>query len=86
MPQSAQSTRDVVAVGSDNYAVEVIPTEDGRAAPVHRALIRDCGIYLMELFDLEEIAAANVHEFLFVAAPLRIIGGVGSPLNPVVIA
>jgi kynurenine formamidase len=78
--------RDVAAVGADNYAVEVIPTEDGRAAPVHRMLIRDCGIYLMELFDLEELAAASVHEFLFVAAPLPIAGGVGSPLNPVAIA
>lgn len=77
--------RDVVAIGADNYAVEVIPTQDGRAAPVHRFLIRDCGIYLMELFDLEELAAAQAYEFLFVAAPLRIVGGVGSPLNPVAI-
>ncbi|MCP8938765.1 cyclase family protein [Alsobacter sp. SYSU M60028] len=77
--------RDVAAVGADNFAVEVIPTESGKAAPVHRALIRGCGIYLMELFNLEELREAGVGEFLFVAAPLRIVGGVGSPLNPIAI-
>lgn len=77
--------RDVVAVGADNYAVEVIPTEDGRSAPAHRALIRGCGIYLLELLQLDELAATGVSEFLFVAAPLRIVGGVGSPLNPVAV-
>jgi kynurenine formamidase len=77
--------RDVVAIGSDNFAVEVIPTQSGRAAPVHRALIRGCGIYLMELFDLEELARDGVGEFLFMAAPLRIAGGTGSPINPVAI-
>ena len=53
---------------------------------MHRRLIRDFGVYLMELFDLDGLAADRVHEFLFVAAPLRITGGVGSPLNPLAIA
>ncbi len=78
--------RDVVAIGLDNYAVEVIPTESGVPAPVHRYLIRDCGMYLMELFSLDELAEAGAHEFLFVAAPLGIVGGLGSPLTPLAIA
>ena len=78
--------RDAVAIGVDNFAVEVIPTESGIPAPVHRFLIRDCGMYLMELFDLNELAEAGVHEFLFVAAPLGIVGGLGSPLTPLAIA
>jgi kynurenine formamidase len=78
--------RDVVAVGADNWGVEAIPTEIDLPAPVHRYLLRDCGIYLMELFDLDALAGAGVHEFLFVAAPLRIARGVGSPLNPLAIA
>jgi kynurenine formamidase len=76
---------DVVAIGADNWGVEVIPTEIDMPAPVHRFLLRDCGIYLMELFMLDELAEAGVHEFLFVAAPLRIMRGVGSPLNPLAI-
>jgi kynurenine formamidase len=78
---------DFAAVGADNYGVEVVPTEDGQPGiPVHTRLIRDYGVYLMELFDLEELARDQVYEFLFVAAPLMITGGVGSPLNPLAIA
>ena len=74
------------AVGSDNWGVEVVPVEGDIPGPVHRRLIRDFGVYLLELFDLDSIAADRVYEFLFVAAPLRITGGVGSPLNPLAIA
>jgi kynurenine formamidase len=87
--------RDVAAVGSDNTAVEVKPPnphgghsefEGGSPGPVsHRLLIRDCGIYLIELLDLEELAAAGGTEFLFVMAPLRIVGGVNSPVNPIAV-
>ena len=74
------------AVGADNWGVEAIPVEGSIPAPVHRRLIRDFGVYLMELFDLDGLATDRVYEFLFVAAPLRITGGVGSPLNPLAIA
>jgi kynurenine formamidase len=78
--------RGIAAVGVDNWGVEVIPVEGDVPGPVHRRLIRDYGVYLMELFRLDELAADRVYEFLFVAAPLRITGGVGSPLNPLAIA
>ena len=64
----------------------VIPTENDGAAPVHRMLIRGCGVYLMEMLHLTELAAAGVHEFLFVAAPLPITGATGSPINALAIA
>lgn len=76
----------VAAIGSDNYGVEVVPTEHGDPAPVHRMLIRDYGMYLLELFVLDALAKDQVHEFLFVAAPLMITGGVGSPINPLALA
>jgi kynurenine formamidase len=41
---------------------------------------------LLELLNLEALAAERVREFMFVAAPLRITGGVGSPVNPLAIA
>lgn len=74
------------AVGSDNYGIEVVPTEHGNAAPVHQRLIRDFGVYLLELLVLDELARDHVFECLFVAAPLLITGGVGSPLNPLAVA
>ena len=76
--------RDAVAVGADNNAVEVLPSE-GEHLNVHIELIRNRGIYLMELLELDALAADRAYEFLFIVAPLRISHGVGSPLNPLAI-
>ncbi len=80
---------DIAAVGSDNTAVEAKiggGFAEGASAPiVHKLFIRDNGIHMIELMDLERLSASGVHEFLFVAAPLRIVGGVASPLNPLAI-
>ncbi|MBL8584391.1 MAG: cyclase family protein, partial [Rhizobiaceae bacterium] len=75
----------VALVGADNFAVEVLPFAAGTVFPVHQRLIRDYGIPLLEGLVLAPLAAEGVHEFLFVAAPLPIAGGTGSPLNPVAI-
>lgn len=82
---------DVSMVAADTMAVEV-QHADGTfdrgilAAPVHKILIRDFGIYMLELLDLDELAADGVHEFMFALAPLRVTGGTGSPVNPIAIA
>ena len=44
-----------------------------------------CGGYLLEFLDLEALAADKVYEFLFVATPLRLAGGIGSPIVPLAI-
>ena len=42
---------------SDNWAIEVLPGEDPAVnLPVHMVLIRDVGLTLGEMFDLEELA------------------------------
>ncbi|MEW2252459.1 cyclase family protein [Streptomyces sp. NPDC006975] len=75
------------AVGSDTAAVEVSPSGvQGEPQPVHRLLIRDLGVPLMEWVYLEELAAARVHEFLLLCLPLPITGATGSPVRPVAIA
>jgi kynurenine formamidase len=43
------------------------------------------GIYLIEMLWLEELAAAGQPTFLFVVAPLKIVGGTGSPVNPLAV-
>ncbi len=73
----------VFAVGSDTIAFEKVPSA-GMA--VHAHLIVDCGIHIFECLNLEELAAAGISEFLFVAAPLKIRGGTGSPVRPFAIA
>jgi kynurenine formamidase len=52
---------------------------------VHVFLLNQRGIQLMEMLNLEEIARDRVYEFLFVALPLRIMGGTASPVRPVTI-
>ena len=82
--------REVAAVATDTNAVEVIPFEDpSMPLPVHLLCIRDMGLTLGEMFDLDALAAdcANdgVWEFFFSAPPLKVTGGVGSPLNPLAV-
>jgi kynurenine formamidase len=47
------------------------------------------GVSIFDNLDLERVAdevrRANRYEFLFMAAPLRIDKGTGSPLNPLAI-
>ena len=75
----------IALAGADNIAVEAFPSPDGAVMPLHVAAIRDCGIYFLELLDLEELARRAVSTVMLVVAPLNIVGGVGSPCAPVAI-
>ncbi len=74
--------RDIGVLGADNGAVEAWPPQ-GKS--LHHYMLRDLGVHLMEYLNLEELAADQVYEFLFVAAPLRIAGATASPVNPLAI-
>jgi kynurenine formamidase len=79
--------REVAAVAMDNWAVEVWPSQvEGSTIPFHMVAIRDIGLTLGEMFDLEALAADcaqdGVYEFLFTGAGLKISGAVGSPVTP----
>jgi len=76
---------DIVAVGSDNHAVEALESIPPQDIPFHRVVIRDLGLYLLENLNLELLAADDAQEFLFAVAPLPMTGGVGSPVNPLAI-
>ena len=73
-------------VAADNIAVEVLPSGDPKcAAPLHVRLIRDNGVYLAELLDLDELVQTGRKCCLLMLSPLRLDGGVGSPVNPVAV-
>ena len=81
--------REVAAVCSDNWAIEVLPGEDPDAVfNVHMVLIRDMGMTLGEILDFEELAADcaadGIWEFFFCSPPLKVTKAVGSPINPLV--
>ena len=83
--QGAQwlSSRGVSAAGSDTLAFERLPSP---RMEVHVHLLVEAGIHIFECLALEELSAARVSEFLFVAAPLNLEGATGSPLRPYALA
>jgi kynurenine formamidase len=76
------SEKGISMVGSDTYCVEVRPDPN---SPVHVHMLVEKGIHLLELANLEEMSQRKLYEFLFVALPLKIRGGTGSPVRPVAI-
>ena len=81
--------RGVVATGTDTETYEVQPAPDpgvpSNPQPVHTLLLIENGIHLMESLDLEVLARDRVHEFLFVALPLKIRGATGSMIDPLAV-
>lgn len=73
------SDRGIFAAGSDTVSFERVPSK----MEVHVHLLVEKGIHIIECLNLEELARDGVKEFMFVALPLKIRGGTGSPLRPV---
>ncbi|MCU1438892.1 MAG: putative cyclase [Naasia sp.] len=73
--------RDVALVGSDNSAVEGLPSDGGFLAS-HIALELKRGIPFMENLTLEEVCEAGVSTGLFIISPLSITGASASPIAP----
>lgn len=74
------SSKGIFAAGSDTVAFERVPAG---SMPVHVHLLVESGIHIIEVLNLEKLAQARVYEFAFVAAPLKIQGGTGSPIRPI---
>jgi kynurenine formamidase len=59
----------------------------GIALPLHNLALVSLGVGIFDNLDFEQLASISAqlgrYEFLFTAAPLRIKGGMGSPLNPI---
>ena len=78
--------KKIVVVGCDTTAFEHIAPGKGHSVlPVHRILLVESGINIIEHMNLEEASAHNLTEFMFVLAPLKIVGGTGSPVRPLAV-
>ena len=81
--------RGVAVLGSDGNNDTAPSTTEGVAFPIHVLAINAMGIHLLDYLQFEDLVprceAAGRWEFLFAAAPLRIVHGTGSPLNPTAI-
>lgn len=78
--------REVRVTGAETIAYEVIHPGKGHATlPGHRVLLVESGIPIIEVLDLTALASSGTAEFLFVASPLKIKGGTGSPVRPIAV-
>ena len=67
--------REVVLVGADTWAVEVVPNPDASLAfPVHQLFLPRNGICIFENLATEDLARDGAYEFAFFFAPLRLKG------------
>jgi kynurenine formamidase len=78
--------RDVAVFGGD--CVDVLPGPDpDLPLPLHQLGIGAMGLTLLDWPRLDDVLAMCArlqrHEFLLTVAPLPIIGGTGSPVNPI---
>lgn len=81
--------RDVAVLGADG-GNDVLPSGvEGVQAPLHELAIAALGMPVLDSLDLEELASEALKqkrwEFLFIAAPLRVPGGSGAPINPLAV-
>jgi kynurenine formamidase len=81
------ASRQVRIAAGETIAFEQIAAGVGhRTLPVHRILIVENGIHIMETLKLDELLDAQVYEFIFVVSPLPLVGASGSPVTPLAIA
>ncbi len=72
-----------IIIGGDNSALEQFPSVDPENwQPVHTYLLAEAGVPIMEIVDLEGLAADELYEFAFIGACLKLRGATGSPMRP----
>ncbi|WP_035770479.1 cyclase family protein [Arthrobacter castelli] len=79
---------EIAGIATDTWGFEVRPNEfDTAFQPLHQIAIPNLGLFIGEMWDLDELAASCAedgrYDFMLTAAPLPITGAVGSPVNPI---
>jgi len=83
--------KQIAAIAADNMGLERQPNsiDPNTISPLHGNILRDLGVYIGEIFYLEDLAADckkdGVYEFFLAAQPLNIPGATASPINPIAI-
>lgn len=71
-----------MVIGADNIALECLPPrEPGQILPVHAYMFATAGAQIVEMADLEELAASGLSEFCAMGFMLRLRGATASPLR-----
>jgi kynurenine formamidase len=77
--------RKIILTGGDTSANDAQPSgeQDDFAVPCHTEMQTRRGIWNIENLEFTQLLKDKVYEFAFVWAPLKIVGGTGSPGNPI---
>jgi len=74
-----------MCIAADTLSFEVIPSEEPGFMPVHCYMLANAGAQIIEVVQMEELAAERLYEFAFIGGPLRLTGATGSPLRPIAV-
>jgi kynurenine formamidase len=81
--------RRVAVLGSDSNNDTTASLAEGVEFPVHVLAITAMGVHLLDYLQLDDLVAlceeAGRWSFFCVIAPLRLVQGTGSPVNPIAI-
>jgi len=79
--------REVAILGCDGVSDMVPSNIEDSPLPIHHIIITYMGVHLIDNARLGPVAEAcaerNRWEFLLTIAPLRLVGGTASPINPI---
>ncbi|MGW0179943.1 cyclase family protein [Nocardia sp. NPDC003345] len=81
---------EIAAIATDTWGFEVRPNEfDVAFQPLHQVAIPQIGLFIGEMWDLDALAQAcrddGNYDFFLTAAPIKITGAVGAPVNPIAV-
>jgi kynurenine formamidase len=76
----------IMAAATDTIAFEPTPAADSETwMPVHSYMLATAGAPIIEVVEMERLAADGISEFAFLGLPLRLTGTTGAPLRALAI-
>jgi len=70
-----------MCIAADTIGLEVLPSEEENVfLPVHAYMFATAGAQIIEVVNMEEIAAEKQYEFAFLGFPLKLRGATGAPM------
>jgi kynurenine formamidase len=70
-----------MCIAGDTIGLEVLPSEEPNVfLPVHCYMFATAGCQIIEVVNMEEIAAEKMYEFAFLGFPLKLRGATGAPM------
>ena len=70
-----------MCIAGDSIGLEVMPWDEPDAfLPVHAYMFATAGAHIIEVVDMEEIAAEKQYEFAFLGFPMKLRGATGAPM------